>query len=567
MRQFWKEVRDKLGLPPTVTLEPLPEDGVSGPPAVLDIGGTSRFLYLTLRNDHAAAAQRAMLSMRVVEPEAHEPAHRSSKQTPLAILSSASREPIAPFFYCRHKDVWVVATPASAVERLTPLATLWHRVRDDRSGASEDAPACSSCERRDICYRPTDNPEAPLSAKEALVEIMARPWTGALVQNLDVPLPAWLDLVDSSADVPPSFGGVPFVHRRQLQQRFESSAVRLTAEADPRRQLAERIILRLGVFRQLLRAVASARQELERPHSDLRPERVWVRFPPDSPSDQPVLWASQLALVEGTGNPPPDYPDELTPSPPRARVEIEGNLLPPGEECRISGHPAVRYLFLPQTNTDSALSPKQELAVVLQEPEGGSKVIRARVEIAFEDLIRLNLFPGSYGKDGLDELIKTSTQIKIRIGGDSERVDPDLHAIGVLWLAGLTGSIGALGHVAKLRRRAEDDLRVAGIDRDEHDRAEDLCWESFSAGGGLVAEVRAEASHAPLSLLVARCLWFGMRMCMALPADIPPPTYYETLDREFDALMSTARHLMVGPSGPEEEIAAVIQSVREALGK
>jgi len=647
MADFWSILQRHLGTRTGLTLQPVSTDGHGGPPVVVRADQRTDRTWLLLHAEgRPSPAASCLLRLSSVTGETaakvrQETRDLSSEALPTEgttrpAIDFTTRGPervvLPPLYFCRQKGKWIgVVCPgcsgipsdldgkdeercelcgaarsageAPTPEMSSPLEVLWTTVQQGpapRSPSDGEAaqhgrmpdPYCLECERKLTCFSPSGSRVEPRGALEALIPVMATPWSGSLVAGFDLPLAAWLKLVkDPDIDLASITPGLPRTVLDPIAAAAKDRQGRLVPAEFKQRALGESLLLRLEVLRQLLAGIRGVHSGLQHPHLDVRPESIWVGQGRRS-SLAPSLWSPDVQLIDlapcHTGADQyvhaPDLPAELTPPKSKSGSEgISGILVPRGETVEEEGRTGVKFLFLPQGECEDPPGENEPVTLAMVQDDTESRAFDARVEVNLKDVYRLVIFIGDIPKDKIDEELKGlgSQAVLRKAATDAEHaVDPDLYAAGTIWMALLRWNTEDLAGCAALRETLLQTLETEDALRGDHAVAERICLTTANEHDDLF-RIQFEASGAEGSAsmagrLLGKCLWLGLRMCGALPeifnnepaeadGSIRSTVVLDHVLREIVMLQGEARYLMLGRSSAREEILSVIRSCQADL--
>lgn len=578
--------RDGRGLRPVRTAD--------GEPLRFDAGDPERPFLIVAPTASEAPAARRMLRMEAADGDREEISLRQyralvDERLPAEGTCGPDRdlaeppvvpEVLPPLFYCRHKTLWIaVRCPSGAsgegdgetcagcgksraegcaVEG--PLHALWQAVQEGArahaqapAGSQTDEaafppPACLSCERRTQCYPASGSPTAPAGALDALIQVQPRPWIGLVVRPVEGSLPEWVDALREATTA----------NDRLVYPEFLARAS------------AEDLWLRLEFFHRLLSSVQQLSRRSERPHGALGPEQIRLRHTDADAGPVPSSWKASPVLLDvapGVEVGERVLPEQLRPkrTAAGAREPFGGVLTPLGETAEHDGRRGAKFLFLldgeqPFREDTPAGTPLRASTLRDDAPVELDGVL----ESGDHDVLRVTLFPGAVDPD---DFAAIGADVTLRIVEDGGVQDPDLFALGTLWIGLMRRGAFDVRAAAVLRDRLREEIERAKIDRVDHRSAARLCGRTALATHESLLEL-ASADEAGSELeLLGRCLWLGVRMTDGLTDAGERLLALDAFTREVGELIDRARFEMLGRPRPAEELLSVIEIVERELRK
>ncbi len=608
MDALWTAISTRLGLRDGRALVPAADDGGRGAPSIVDTGDPDRrYLVVSLADPEDTGPGLRWLRMQVAVDGREIRAMREYR----SLLSdrlpdrcvvrpdrSATRPPsipdvLPPLYYCRPMRLWIAATCTShhgtpgspdgaacaacgqsdrgGCRHRSPLESIWNGVQASLAGrggatgpgAGFPAPACLTCDRRQNCYPASGSPTDPIGAREALVEVQPRPWIGTVVGVAHVPLGEWFHRIGGQP--PGSSADAERIPKALARARAGGRGPdRLVPEEFRSRGVAEDLLLRLEAFRQMTAAALGLVGAFGIDDLGLGPEHVWFRLP-ESVGAIPASWATQATLLDvaptDDGGPTRTVAPWRAPSQGGVHPKFSGVLIPSGETASQDGREGLKYLFIPD---EECADPPAAGAAIEVGPEGGDR-LEGFLENAFSDVFRVVVYLEGRNPDALTEALTGSTDpvtVQIGRGGDG-RIDPDLYALGSIWIAMLRRGVWAPARAAEARERMLAELLRAGIDRHDHTGAARTCARLGVESGefAVYPRIGVDVVHSSEGALLGRCLWLGLRMAGEQPGDSPEitRTALENHLREIEILREEARLLMLGRPTADEEILTALE--------
>ena len=608
MDALWTAISSRLGLREGRALAPAADDGGRGAPSIVDTGDPDRrFLVVSLADPEDAGPALRLLRMQVAVDGREVRAMREyrsllSERLPERCVvrpdRSATRPPsvpdvLPPLYYCRPLRLWIAATCTSkpgpqgspdgaaciacgqsdrdGCRHTTPLESIWRGVQASLAGGKVatgardgfPAPACLTCDRQQRCYPASGSPTEPAGALEALVEVQPRPWIGALVGTAHVPLGEWFHRI--CGDPPGRSADAELVPKALARSRAASRGPdRLVPPEFRSRGAAEDLLLRLEAMRQLTGAALGLVEAFGIEDLGLGSEHVWFRLP-ETVGAIPASWSAQAMILDvaptDDGAPTRTRAPWRAPSQGGTNPRFTGILIPSGETASQDGREGVKYLFIP----DEECPEPPAAGTAIEVGPGDGERLEGFLENAFSDVFRVVVYLEGRNPDALTEALTGSDEpITVQIGrGGDGRIDPDLYALGSIWIAMLRRGSWNPTRAADARERLQAELLRAGIDRHDHAGAARLCAR-VGVGSGEFAvfpRIGVDVVHSSEGALLGRCLWLGLRMVGEQPGDGPEitRTALENHLREVEILREEARLLMLGRPTPDEEILTALE--------
>lgn len=502
---------------------------------------------------------------------------------------AASRAPILPpLFHCREKKVWVAVVcpecggpserPPSdsgcpvcgSPERSASEAgttELWEALRKRvREGGEQIAVArleggdaavipCVSCERRELCYPADASKRGPGTASDLLEPLSTRPWGGVLLEPCHLPFFAWLRLAS----------GEPWRSvRRRLQAMpataLDAVAARLAGARSfwtgPDRGevfALESLLLRLDALRQILLGMRGLLAALGHPHLGLRPETLWVRFPPRSIL-LPALWGAQVQLLEtapgwtrGAYAPRADRPPGLVPPGCSAGDRwLEGVGIPRAVGPSSRSRKSAELNFIPDQamNEPPGRGETVCLAPSISGPGTDAVPARGRVDVAFSEVCSIVIEDPRQAPAWIQGFFEQQGGVRVRLGivRDHSLVD-DLFAAGTLWLASFLEDPADINQASQFREHLAVAIREGKLVVGARRALASAAPARISKDS---AEVAAVAASLPPDLLGA-ALELGARLCGLFPESYAgqghEPTLRERQISVYDQFLGDAASL------------------------
>lgn len=576
-------------------------------------GGGLRFLRI-LPLDLGAGSGGASLVRWQAEWDDMRRATQDGRRAQRHMFPAPAAAPVLPpIFYCRAKHVWIRAicpacrpgtSEAGPPPRRCPtcgspgesgpgsasaLVAIAERAQGGQNpdrDADGPAIACAACDRREVCF--AASPGGPV-LPDVLTPLSDRPWGGAVVEAIHLPLRAWWALCAGVAwpDLRESLRTLPRRLIDEAEARLgEDRPFLFPADTQREGFALESFLLRLEVLRQVLSLLSDAVLLDGHPHLGIVPESVWVRLE-GSDTLRSAMWGASVRFLDPAPacRPGPDgcaahlaaasRPACLVPPGCSGDDRAEGLCISSPTSGSVRGD-SIAVDFIPSVPFARPLSKGEPVTLEVPGSSGRpSRDFPGHVEVGFRDVCRIRVHTGGVSSEETrNALTGGGAAVRLRVSVDHVLTD-DLFAVGTLWISSLLARPGSLDEAARFRDALVPRLTGVGAAGGGETECRRAVLESplFAVHGGR-HPVESGTAGPPLldAGLLGRAVALGMRLCGALPGGYPGQGHQPATESErrgaFIGLLETTTSL--GREVRESWLAAIRSGmgdpVLDALG-